>query len=208
MDTDNKKKLIDVIRYYAVVKEVILWNEQIDPTNKSDLQVVNELRHSFDHLMRVLASEFEVDKDKDNLYINLNLQKTIGHVTRAGYDTLDWLSLNLKEQIGIEIKGFSLATIKAVYPDYWKDKEALNKLQIDISEARAKKDVSDLDFHNFVDYTLRVKEVHKLWSKILSKKTNLIEYESKLKNEKVKKYIGKIALVLMGALIGFVLGKI
>ncbi len=95
------KRFREIAELYLVVKETILYFEEINQEQKTDIQVINELRNAFDHLMRVIAALFNVKKinnDSDD-YILKNLDKAYGHVYRAGYDTIDFLCLTIKKEI-------------------------------------------------------------------------------------------------------------
>ena len=63
-DIDIKFK--ELTELYLVVKETILYFEEINQEQKADIQVINELRNAFDHLMRVSATIFEVKVLSDN----------------------------------------------------------------------------------------------------------------------------------------------
>ena len=83
-DEEILGSLKDLTELYILVKEIILFGEEADPDKKTDLQPINELRNGFDHLMRVFASYFEVEREYDKIYVKRNLEKAFGHVYRAG----------------------------------------------------------------------------------------------------------------------------
>lgn len=69
LDEDNLDSLRELTELYIMVKDVILFGEESEPEMKSDIQAINELRNGFDHLMRVFASCFEVERDYNPKYI-------------------------------------------------------------------------------------------------------------------------------------------
>lgn len=85
-------KLRELTELYLVVKEIIIYFEEVNPEQKSDIQPINELRNAFDHLMRCFSKWLGIDKNqehKSSAYISTHLSKSFGHVYRAGYDTVD-----------------------------------------------------------------------------------------------------------------------
>ena len=114
-------KFRELTELYLVVKETILYFEEINQEQKADIQVINELRNAFDHLMRVSATIFEVKalSNNPNEYILKNLDKAYGHVYRAGYDTIDFLCLTIKKEISDSLCEFDPFVIKEALPDYY-----------------------------------------------------------------------------------------
>jgi len=64
-DKDVQDRLQELTELYLIVKEVVIYSEENDPENKTNIQVINELRNAFDHLMRVYAAYFEIERDYD-----------------------------------------------------------------------------------------------------------------------------------------------
>ena len=57
-------KLHDLCELYIVVKEIIIYFEEVNPEQKSDIQPINELRNAFDHVMRVVAVWLKIKEKK------------------------------------------------------------------------------------------------------------------------------------------------
>ncbi len=274
-DNDVQDRVKELTELYIIVKEIVLYSEEIDPENRADISVINELRNAFDHLMRVYAAYFEIqhdyeflfswdfipgdDNDKlkmylknrldivwagnakisksddgktirifnaehsseieinkkkekatlrinnartndlkvkkengklniydyDSKYVELNLNKALAHVYRAGYDTLDRTTLFLRKYIADGMEIFSLETINSVFPEYFKDiKPEIEELTDVIVKRRIEKDVGDQNFENFQKYATLMKTVYGYYKDVLKKKSALIEFENKLKKEK------------------------
>lgn len=83
-DTDVQDKLRELTELYIIVDDVVKYSEEIDHKKKADIQTINELRHTLTHLMRVFASYFELERNYDSEYVEINFNKAFGHVYRAG----------------------------------------------------------------------------------------------------------------------------
>jgi hypothetical protein len=118
---EEEEKILAITRYYEVTKEILILGEQIDIESRTLIQPINELRNCLDHLMRVILAKFGMREGTDVDYIKTNLNKAFGHVYRAAYDALDWVTLTFKERIYIELHNYSLETINAVMPEYYSD---------------------------------------------------------------------------------------
>ena len=171
-----------ITELFVMVNEAILRAEEINSEKKADIQVINELRNTLTHLMRIFTAYFEIERDYDKEYIQLNLNKAFGHIYRAGYDTLDWTALSLRMQISEEIHPFSLETIKSVFPEYYRDiRPDLEVINERIVKRRAEKDVGDPKAENFVEYVKIVEKIREYFDTALRKKNSLIDYEKKVK---------------------------
>lgn len=54
---EEAKWLRRIASYYEVTKGLLIFGEEVDPQNNTLVQSVNELRNSFDHLMRVVSNK-------------------------------------------------------------------------------------------------------------------------------------------------------
>ena len=161
--------------------------------------------------MRVFASYFEIERNYEYEYVRINLDKALGHVYRAGYDTLDWTALYKRKYISDEIAPFSLETINSIFPEYYKDMrpdlESINEL---IAKKRLEKDVGNPNIENFVEYVKIVEKIHSYYDEVLKKKSSLIEYENKLKKKERRNLIRMILvgifLVIVSVIIGYFVG--
>ncbi len=66
------EKLRDLTELYFVVKEIILYFEEVNPEQKADIQPINELRNAFDHLMRCSSTWLGINANieaNSSLYI-------------------------------------------------------------------------------------------------------------------------------------------
>lgn len=169
---------------YFFVKELLLYNEVIDPEGYTSPQILNELRNAYDHINRALRKKLNPDNPdstkSDEEYVSQNLDKAIGHVYRACYDALDWLSLNVREEIQESLAPYSHETINTVIPNYYSGlrKEIIN-YEEKISQLRANKDIASLDQNSLVEYTEIVKNLQSIRKQINDSMESLSEYEEK-----------------------------
>ena len=161
-DEEVEIKLRELSELYLVVKETILYFEEINQEQKTDIQVINELRNAFDHLMRVTSTWVDVKQPSDDpdQYILKNLDKSYGHVYRAGYDTVDFLCLTIKKEIANDLKRFHSDSIQTALPDYYSEiKPSLVELENEITKYRSKKDVTEDDHGRLIGYIKVAREL-------------------------------------------------
>lgn len=82
LDKEIFPTLREITELFIIVNAEIIRAEEINPEKKADIQVINELRNTLTHLMRIFTSYFEIERDYDSEYVKLNLEKAFGHVYR------------------------------------------------------------------------------------------------------------------------------
>ncbi|MEA1924870.1 MAG: hypothetical protein U9M95_03280 [Candidatus Altiarchaeota archaeon] len=205
-NAEEKRELKKITELYGAVKTVILKAEEI--SGVSDTQVINELRHAFDHFMRITSVKLEIvpDDDLGEDYIKDNFKKTYGHVYRSGYDALDWVTLIIRDDMIDIMKQFPLETINEVCPEYYREIKAdVEQISNEIASIRAKKDVGIDHFDNFLEYVELMKRLENHNITLTSKVNAMTEYTDKLKKEKRKEQMINIAI---GIVIGLSVGGI
>ena len=201
------KEFKEIACLYSKVKKLIIFCEENHDEFKSNLHVVKELRDSFDHLMRIFAIKFELkeieDVERRDEYIELNMAKIYGHVYRAGYDSLDYASLILRDKINKEMSSFSPSAIQAAIPDYYSNmRPSVEKITSEIVNFRLDKDVADSSPEQFTQYVENVEQLNKIFDDIVKAKPSLIEYSKKQGNEKRNDIIfGIIAGIIIGIIL-------
>jgi hypothetical protein len=128
--------LVDIVLIYNKVKALIILAENIDIEKRLPLNTVNELRNALDHLIRFLGKQENVD-GFDSINLELNLQQTIEHIYRAGYDACDVIAINLYQQIDDLLEPYNSHIIVTVIPNYYVEiKPKLEKLNKEIRNAK------------------------------------------------------------------------
>jgi hypothetical protein len=203
---EETAKVKETVELYLFVKELIIFNETIDPESNTFPQVINELKNAYDHFNRVLAAKLDLKTGIDSTYTINNLDKALGHIYRACYDALDWLSINVTEDVRKELECHSNEAIKVVIPDYYSDlRPALLKYEKQITDLRAEKDVSHINSDSMNEYATIVKDLTDIRQEIIDRKSSLVEYDMKHKKENrisdAKKIIFGIVIALVVALL-------
>lgn len=207
--SSEETELRQVTELYGKVKELILFCEENHEEFKSNLHEVKELRDAFDHLMRIFAVKLGVKEEKDEEYIKINMDKVFGHVYRAGYDTLDFATLILRDKINKEVSGFSPSAIQAAIPNYYSEiRPAVESITLDIIKLRNDKDVANRSPEVFDKYFQNVKNLHKMFDVILKTKPALIEYTGKRKKEQLNDTLVKVAIGIIIGVAMAIIGKI
>lgn len=206
---EETKKLKEITALYQISKGLMLYSEEVDEEKRSYLQPINEFRNAFDHLMRVFAFKFGL-KEADEKYAVINLDKAFGHVYRAGYDLLDFISIALRKKIQNELESISSEALSTIFPEYYREiKPYIEDKSSEIAKLRAGKDVGDANVKDFEKYIEIVENFKSYFDKILKIKPSLIEYDQKTEKEKKKERVWQILIgviiAIMGAIVGVIL---
>lgn len=187
--SDNEIALLKKLtEKYKLVKELFLYAEEID--NKvTFLPASNEFRSAFDHLMRVYAFKFGFVSSDNADYPYTNIDKSFGHIYRAGYDSLDFIQIKLTKHILDTMDSYSNSTIIAICPEYYRTiKPNLKSYAKEIAIIRSNKDignVNEVDFDKYIEFVNKIKSYDEAVTKI---ECSLAEYENKRKKEKYIQY--------------------
>lgn len=87
--------------------------------------------------------------DEDREYISKNIEKAIGHEYRAYFDTIDYLTICLRELIAKELSGVLYKELIQVCPEYDKYKKILLDIPEQIAMYREKKDIGSNEMLKF-----------------------------------------------------------
>lgn len=201
-NTENEN-LKQITQLYGRVKELIVFCEENHEDFKSNLHVVKELRDAFDHLMRIFAVKFGIKDEQEEDYIKINMDKVYGHVYRAGYDTLDYATLILRDKINKEVQDASSSALQTVIPTYYSEiRPSIESITSDIIRLRINKDVASPSPEVFEIYFQNVIKLQEILALVRRAKPVLVEYENKTHKEKSKE---KIIHIATGIFIGIIL---
>lgn len=202
---EELKDLNELTILYKKVKKLVIeveeWNDK-----KAFAPTLLELRNSLDHLMRFYAYKFGHKTDVGDDYPEKNLFKCKGHLYRAGYDSLDYLSIEITESILERVEPFSTEAISATIPEYFdKIRPDMEEISQTIADIRASKDMDkknsqDIDSH--IEAIERLRLYHK---DILKKINTLNEYEEKKKKEMRSCNNRELKILIKGGVIGGVI---
>ena len=152
----KKEKLEQLIQIHQQRKSMILLAEEFEFKGwKTFLQPALERRSAFDHMCRAIAKRLNmfdddqpVDEDgldpTDSDYSNKNIDKAIGHVYRAFFDSADWLAVSLRENILETLEGYGNDCISAVMPRYYTHiRGDIHDITLEIAAIRDSKDIGE-----------------------------------------------------------------
>ena len=181
--TDNETaRLVQLSRLYREARALILYAEETDPESRSNLQIIKELRDAFDHLMRAISARLDLEStlgEDDPEYCKNNLRKAEGHVYRAAFDALDGTLLSLRVKIADVVEHYPHEALRNVVPDYWDIRRDLERLNQQVGDHRARKDVGPQVGETLDRYVQDVQSVREFHDRLLGCAPLLDEYVAK-----------------------------
>lgn len=155
-----KKSNIDNIweilcKIHILTKHYTLLAEEYNISTKAFLQPMKEQKDAYEHIIRAYTRKCEklVLSEDDHNYMLKNIEKAIGHEYRAFFDTIDYLTICLRELIAMELSGTSYSDLIKIYPEYDKYKEILIDMPERIAKYRELKDIGSNEMLRFAsDY--------------------------------------------------------
>ena len=135
-------ELSEIHKLYVSLRLFLVLSEQLDPKNLTYLGPVNEIRNSFDHVMRAFDEEpsYQFGEAKE-------------HIKRACYDTLDNLAIDTCTQIDDLMRQFDSQVISRIFPKYYESiRPQMLGIQREIAELRSNKSI-DQDMYSKRDAT-------------------------------------------------------
>lgn len=202
LNKDEIEKLKEITLLYKKVKRLMIdveeWNDK-----KAFAPTLLELRSSLDHLMRFYAYKFGYKTDVQEDYPNKNLFKSEGHLFRAGYDSLDYLSIEITESILERVEPFSTEAISKAIPEYFAQiRPDMEEISGIIADIRAEKDMDKNNSQNFDRHIEAIEKLRSYYNLIQKKMNTLVEYEEKRNLEMRSESYKELKLLIVGAVIG------
>jgi hypothetical protein len=179
--TENvRSRLKELAEIYVKAKLMVLLAEELDPSFRSNVMVIKELRDSNDHLMRLFEEWFiNPAPEKNEKYMLAQIDKARGHVFRAGYDAIDGIVVSYKIKAAKAMDKISNEAIAAVYPDYYSHAIEVDVLCEKVANHRNEKDVADDSLKNLENYAEDAKRVAEFCKKSLSHVPAMIKWDKK-----------------------------
>ena len=138
----------DICTIHLLTKHYLLLAESLSIKSETFLQPMKEHRDAYDHIIRVYAAKLGLKEASNDQYVLSNMNKALGHEYRAFFDTADWLTIIIKEQIISKLEEIKKEDLYQLlqnsdlnYNDF---KQTLIKLPSDITQIRERKDISNL----------------------------------------------------------------
>jgi hypothetical protein len=153
---DLLQKLHELSSIYNQVKRVILRSEYEGPHQKYLLASANEIRNAFDHVMRAVSGDSNIEGE---------FKEARAHLYRAGYDAYEIMAMNMIEDIHGYKKDYGYEVIVAACPEYNTSIVPLvNEIKKELSEVRSTKpDVksNSVFFNKYTGIIERLQAAHK-----------------------------------------------
>lgn len=214
-----------LLKKYFEVKEHVISSEkavadlvtlQEGPRRERiSVLAINELRNSFDHLMRAK----NVWRDVRNLpgscsispfeYCCKHIDKALGHVFRAGYDALDILTSARLEEINFLRRPFSIAMFLNILPDYAQTiRKPIEHAISQCNSAKLTKDVESssqehLSYQAYCSALKKLNEVRELLYEHLPELSNIHEEGEKQQLNSIRNIKKQRTIAIIIAVISF-----
>ncbi len=151
-------------------KELWLLSEEFSRSKATDLirdlstflQPINELKNALEHIIRTQSFELKLHETKEPEYVLKNLRKALGHEYRAFFDTADYFSMIVRNDIFHMLIPYSSEIITRVMSDYYQAiKNRIIEISNGIAEIRMHKDIGQEGFliEPTDNYTELIKEL-------------------------------------------------
>ena len=142
---DIWKKIVEV---HNEAKTLFLLAQELEQDDFLEyIQPIKEHRDAYEHVVRALANRlsFEAQEPSEE-YQRDSLKKALGHEYRAFFDSADWLSVLLREQITNTLNGYSRDCIDTVLPNYPSEiRIRVTEISEQVAKKRERKDISNAD---------------------------------------------------------------
>ncbi|HET6384604.1 MAG TPA: hypothetical protein VFJ58_14515 [Armatimonadota bacterium] len=219
MPSDWDSRFEAFINFYRTVQKLVISAERLDPDDRLNISAIVEFRAAFTHLMRVHAAQFglvdaeHVRKTGFTLadYCEINLNKALAHLYRAGYDAYDAIAIALDLKIREITEGFSRSTIYAVMPDaatriYQVHLAALTA----IDGVKTDKDVENADAEHirFQEFEAAIGRLQDVYELLEGHMAEFQKYEQAQKDSDKKAFAIGSGMTVVGALLGWAVSKL
>ena len=175
--------------------------EEIDNNNGTFPQPTLELKAAFDHVMRAIAREYGIIENgsgSKDIYVDHQLDKSIGHIYRAYFDTADWASISLREQLSEMLEPFDHSDITTIFPTYFSEiKPRFIDYEQGIASLRNLKDISGESDALFEQYEVLLERMHGDVQTVSRMVPSLDEYAEKRKRKEESSFRKDIAKYIL-----------
>ena len=105
---------------YNKQKELCILSEEYDNELCTFVQPIKEQKDSLDHITRAYKDYYDSIscKNSADAKIEDNLDKALGHIFRAYYDTADFLSIVIRRTLSMHLQQFTYKQIITVWREY------------------------------------------------------------------------------------------
>jgi len=192
-------KIVEIHQYS---KELWIIGEEMGM--ETFIQPLQEQRHALEHIVR--SRIVEMDKGINDDYVQINLERALGHVYRSFFDVADWVNLGIKTEVTELMKGYSSECIAKEFPIYYQEiRPTLERMCIEIAKIRGEKDISkNAEIIPEVEkYRIKINELLKMLETIHTFIPQLEECKKEENRKKVWSKIWGVFLVGLAVLLGW-----
>jgi hypothetical protein len=204
-DLDNKWRVI--VELYKHTKALIILAEENEFDElKTFIQPFLEQRSALDHICRAMSVKIGIQSNTEE-YVIQSLDKAIGHLYRAFFDSADWIGIILREKIIQLMQPYTNECITVVAPEYYqRTRPNIEKLNSDFAKLRQSKDiaVNNTIISQIEDYHQKIEELLEEYKNLIPKVPTLEE----VTHEQAKKAYRELIIVIVATILGAVLGVI
>jgi len=179
-----------IYQLHELTKKYIIIAEELDIHQNSFLQPINEQKNAYEHVIRSMSNHYGFQDEKDDDYISMNLDKALGHEYRAYFDTLDWLSISLKERIQNILGEYSSDIIGKAIPAYYSTyRIRINDIVTNIAGIRGSKDIGkdkDKLLITVKEYKEVIEELIQIYNSIADRQESMIELLNEKRNAELE----------------------
>jgi len=112
--------------------------------------------------------------------------RLLAHEYRAFFDVADLLNMTLREKICKALSGYSIESIQAILPAYYKEmRPKIEEICVQIAAVRGAKDIGEevKIIDGVEEYRKLIDQLHDFWTKISNSLVALDEYQRKRSDE-------------------------
>lgn len=179
---------------YDKVRLAIVLTESLDEEHKMYIAPINQMRCALDHVFTGISN---VANEEKSTY---ELKEVQEHLTRAGYDALELLTIILGNQIVKSLRKYDTDVISSVFPIYYQQiKPQLIECKKQISILRTEKTVNSEK--SFLAYFEQIQKMIEFNKAVVNMIPSLDEFSAKRRKEICRKWLWGIIATIIGGII-------
>jgi hypothetical protein len=211
---EREEKWKRIIETYQRAKELYLLAEEVGNKLRSWVPPLLQFRDCLEHIVRAEAVHYGLKEETDPSYVENNLDKALGHVYRAFFDTADWCAVIVRAEIEQELTGYSNEAIEACLPTYYSAiRPETTRFSEQIAKIRETKDVCSGSNSQLVEeYAGLVRKMISYRSQIGAARPALEQFRQKERqtdsSQRRFQWLLLVVGTILGAILGYLLAKL
>jgi hypothetical protein len=111
----EKEKWDRILELYQKSSRLRCLSQEIDLKASAFMQPTIEFSYALDHILKSVAADLQSGQTTDHL------DRAMGHIARAFFDSADWITLNLQNRISQLLGNYTSKVISDLLPEYYTD---------------------------------------------------------------------------------------